>query len=122
GRLRDAAPALKEAFAAGSQPYAIAWTERFLSTVSAVDVRQWIASLVTEMHEHAHLAEEYEALRVCAVAGLHDVKNLATSVYTELEMHALEHEEVPDAILAARDTAFRAGRLAAEVESQIIAG
>jgi len=123
GRLRDAAPALKEAFTAGSQLDAIAWTERFLSTVSAVDVRQWIASLVTEMHEHAHLAEEYEALRVCAVAGLHDVKNLATSVYTELEMYALEQEEeVAQPILAARDTAFRAGRLAAEVETQIIAG
>ena len=122
GRLRDAAPVLKEALSAASKPDAVAWTERFLSTVSEVDVREWIASLVTEMHEHAHLAEQYEALRVCAVAGLHDVKNLATSVYTELELLAVMREDVPEEVLSAKDAAFRAGRLAADVETQIITG
>ena len=39
-------PVLKEALSAASRPDAVAWTERFLS-VSAVDVRQWIASLAT---------------------------------------------------------------------------
>ncbi|MDH7568873.1 MAG: ATP-binding protein, partial [Armatimonadota bacterium] len=122
GRLRDAAPVLREALQAASRPDAVAWTERFLSTVSAVDVRQWIASLASEIHEHAHLAEAYEALRVCAVAGLHDVRNLASSAYNELELLLLQGETFPDGLLAARDNAFRAGRLAADVEEQIIAG
>ncbi|NLC57404.1 MAG: HAMP domain-containing histidine kinase [Armatimonadetes bacterium] len=122
GQLREAAPVLRDALSAAAKPDAVAWTERFLSTVSSVDVRQWITSLATEMHEHAHLAEEYQALRTCAVAGLHDAKNLATSAYTELEILALGGDSVPPPVLAAKETAFRAARLAADVEQQIIEG
>lgn len=122
GRLRDAAPVLKEALSAASQPDAVAWTERFLSTVSAVDVRQWIASLVTEMNEHAHLAEQYQALRICAVAGLHDVKNLSTAVYAAIEMAIMEMDGAPAPLMSAKDNAFRAGVLASDVEEQIVSG
>lgn len=122
GRLRDAAPILKEALSAASRPDAVAWTERFLSTVSAVDVRHWIASLSTEIHEHAHLAERYHDLRICAVAGLHDVRNWVASAYTELEILSQGASEVPNAVIAAKEAALRAGELAAEVEEQIISG
>jgi len=119
-RLREAAPIIKETLSASSQLDAAVWTERFMSTASSVDIREWIASLVTEMSEHENLAVQYETMRICSIAGLHDVKNLATSAYSELEVLSYEMENLPAPVLSARDMAFRAGRLAADVESQII--
>jgi signal transduction histidine kinase len=121
-RLRDAAPIIKETLSAASQIDAAVWTERFMSTAGSVDVRQWIASLITEMSERESLAEQYETMRICSIAGLHDVKNLATSAYSELEILTFEVEDLPAPVLSAKDTAFKAGRLAADVESQIISG
>jgi signal transduction histidine kinase len=120
GRIREAAPALTEALTAACQPDAIAWTERFLATVSAVDVRRWITSLVGEIHEHAGLAEQYETLRICAIAGLHDVKNLAYSAWGALEVLRLDGAELPDGVTAALHKADEAGRLSEDVMQQLV--
>ena len=49
-RLAEAAPVREDALEAAAQPDAVAWTEQFLATARTVDVRQWITSLVTEVH------------------------------------------------------------------------
>ncbi|MFQ5810283.1 MAG: ATP-binding protein [Armatimonadota bacterium] len=120
GQLREAAPVLREALAAASQPDAVAWTERFVRTVSAVDVRRWIGSLVREIHERASLAEQYEALRICAIAGLHDVNNLLTSVTALLNLLGLDLDQVPEGVSSALDKTSEAGRFSADVMRQLI--
>ena len=120
GNIRDAAAILKDTLSAINQSEAAAWTDKFLSKVSSFDVRQWIASLVTEIAEHSTLAEQYQALRICSIAGLHDVKNLATSVYSELELLSLQASINVEDLQSIKDSAFRAGKLASEVEQQII--
>lgn len=125
-RFRQAGPLLAEALAAARESDASQWVEGFLATAEGSDARDWIAALATEVRERAKVAEDYSALHLCTLAGLHDVKNKAFSAQCLLDIAELTArsagDELPATVREARDAAHDGASLARAVMEQVRAG